>query len=1009
MLKIQGVKQREGLAAALLFLFFAALYAFTASPGIQFEDTSEFVLSAMSLGVSHPPGYPLYNLLGHLFQFIPAGDMAFSLTLMSALLSAAAVTVLFAACRRFGLGVAASAAGAILFGVSRTFWSQSVIQEVYSLNVIINAGLLWSVAVMLSSGGTAGFRSAALLIAVSAVNHYTTPAAFIPLIAALLITSRKRSPARVAQIVACAFAFAAILALYSAIPLRAAAAPLLNWRNPDNLGQFLLHIKRAQFGQWENQLAFDMTTYMKYLSSFVENLSLEFTAAFVFLAFFGAALLLAEKKKLFNSLLWLFTAQSVLILFYVRFHANEAMFSVARVFFIGAYLVLAILAAAGIDRLSRGAGRAGAAIAAVLILALLIPLKANFADCDMRRETISSEFGLQLFKNLRRDSLFLLQGSHFTAPSIYLRYGKNMRPDVTLLDSSGNILRSEIENMRGRFNWINMDLVVDRIVSDYSESRPFAMSFPRMFEGLERTISMRGPLFYRSDVRVCDKDARGWSKLYEKAINTTGHDYETRMLPSLMKARQAECEFMNGENGAGINLLRESSEWMPGSAHVALFAGQLAERYGYQSIALEYYEKALELCPTFTDAIVSKAQLFMEQLKASAPEKRSYIQPEELFEKALKISPNNMMASLSVANINYINGDFSKAETQYLKLLKEYPESVLVRNNLANVYMKMSQDEKSRTQFLAALSIDPDSSLTLMNFSSFYIGLGQLEEAKKLLQRLLANEPESAYGHYNLGLAFQGMGDYNTAIIHYRAAVKTAPVLQQGWENLILLLLDMKRYGEAADAAREMVEKGGPTVKTASEGLWGAVVKKMIAVDRKDDALREMDLMKKTGRESLVVFSVQMYMDLDMYDEAAETTRAMIAGSESKRAVSYEDLWGEVIKKMISAGHEDEALRELGYMRKVGREQMVFFVVQTLMDMKKYDEAAEVARDLVSRGVPLDAATSENLWSEVVTKMKADGLKADVIRELKLMEKTNSEALKKFAEKMKKDINKDNI
>lgn len=998
------------MVAAALFLFFAGLYSFTASPGIQFEDTSEFVLSAMSLGVSHPPGYPLYNLLGRLFQFIPAGGAAFMLTLASVFLSAASIAVLFAACRRFGMGVVASAAGAILFGVSRTFWSQSVIQEVYSLNTLINAGLLWCVAAMLTSGGRAGIRQAAILVALSAVNHYTTPVAFIPLIAVVAFAARRTSPIRISQIVACAFSLVAILIVYSAIPLRAAANPLLNWRNPDTLAQFLLHIKRAQFGQWENQLAFDMTTYMKYLSSFVENLSVEFTALFVFMAFFGAALLLAEKKKVFNSLLWLFIAQSVLILFYVRFHANEAMFSVARVFFIGAYLVASVFVAAGIDRLSREAGKVGGSvIAAALILLLVIPLKSNFKDCDLRRETISSELGAELFKNLRRDSLFLLQGSHFTAPSIYLRYAENKRPDVTLLDSSGNILRSEIESMRGRFNWINMDLVVDRIVSEYSDSRPFAMSFPRMFEGLERTISMRGPLYYRSDTRGCEKDARGWSALYEKAINMSGHDYETRMLPSLMKARQAECEFMNGEGGAGINLLRESTVLMPESAHVAMFAGQLAERYGYQSIALEYYEKSLELCPTFTDAIVSKAQLFMEQLKGAPPEKRSYIQPEELFLKALKISPNNMMAGLSVANINYINGDFAKAEAQYLKLLKDYPESVLVRNNLANVYMKMSKDEESRKQFLAALSIDPDSALTLMNFSSFYIGLGQFEDAKKLLMRLLFTEPDSAYGHYNLGLAYQGSGDYNTAITHYREAVKTAPVLQQGWENLILLLLEQGRFGEAADAAREMVDKAGPAAKIASEGLWGAVVKKMIAADRKEDALKEMALMRVTRKETLVVFTVHMYMELDMYDSAADTVRAMIAASEAKRAVSYEDLWGEVIKKMISAGHDDLALRELGYMKKVGGEQMSFFVAQTLMDMEKYDEAAEYARELVVRGAPLDAATSENLWSEVVTKMKDDGLTADVVRELKLMRKTNSEALKNFAEKMEKVINKDNI
>ena len=51
--------QAAGVAAALF-----ALYALTAPRTVALEDDGLFVLSSYFLGIEHPPGFPLFTLIG---------------------------------------------------------------------------------------------------------------------------------------------------------------------------------------------------------------------------------------------------------------------------------------------------------------------------------------------------------------------------------------------------------------------------------------------------------------------------------------------------------------------------------------------------------------------------------------------------------------------------------------------------------------------------------------------------------------------------------------------------------------------------------------------------------------------------------------------------------------------------------------------------------------------------------------------------------------------------------
>ncbi|MDE1171568.1 MAG: DUF2723 domain-containing protein [Verrucomicrobium sp.] len=191
-------------AGALVGLVTFALYLFTLAPSVTLEDSGEYTTAAVTLGVCHPPGYPLWTLLTHTFvSLFPFGNVAWRVNLFSALFGAlanAVVTGLVAHSTRWVLDghtpghkakdeglpnwlipLFASVTAGLTLGFSDVMWSQSVITEVYSLNAFLLAVTLclfyrW----MHEPAATKWLLRASLAYAVGMTNHYETLILVLP-------------------------------------------------------------------------------------------------------------------------------------------------------------------------------------------------------------------------------------------------------------------------------------------------------------------------------------------------------------------------------------------------------------------------------------------------------------------------------------------------------------------------------------------------------------------------------------------------------------------------------------------------------------------------------------------------------------------------------------------------------------------------------------------------------------------------------------------------------------
>jgi len=115
------------------------LYLLTLAPTISGEDSGEFITAAATLGIAHPPGYPLYCLLGHLFSWMPLGTPAWRINFMSAFFSAASISLAILTVIYLTRNRRAALMAGLMLACTRDLWSQSVVAEVYTLTLFVLA------------------------------------------------------------------------------------------------------------------------------------------------------------------------------------------------------------------------------------------------------------------------------------------------------------------------------------------------------------------------------------------------------------------------------------------------------------------------------------------------------------------------------------------------------------------------------------------------------------------------------------------------------------------------------------------------------------------------------------------------------------------------------------------------------------------------------------------------------------------------------------------------------
>jgi len=285
---------------------------------LTWGDAPELAASAWTLGVPHPTGYSFYMLAVHLCQWLPFGTVIFRAHLFSALCSALACAVLYAALRRLLEDVGAgdepltppSAMLAVMaYRLTPVVWDQSLAAEVYALFALEFALALYLLPWIIHRPRLA-LAPLAFLIDLLLVHHRLS--VFLILLILILFWVRVapvlsrwlRLPPCHIEITGTDFLFALFCAipplfLLFYFPLRAWKNPPIDWFDPETFSRWLQLVNGGQFND----------ILQRGIAAVFSRFHPAYAAAFFFLPLFcygiAAILIVRGWMVLFRKAIWL--------------------------------------------------------------------------------------------------------------------------------------------------------------------------------------------------------------------------------------------------------------------------------------------------------------------------------------------------------------------------------------------------------------------------------------------------------------------------------------------------------------------------------------------------------------------------------------------------------------------------------------------------------------------------------------------------------------------------------
>ena len=418
----------EFIFAALLSFILIPLYIYCLPPVLPpYRDSGEMACAAWTLGVAHQPGYPLYIISAKLFSLIPLGNPAWRLNLYSALAGLAGVFVFWRLAAAAFSPLAAFFA-ALLLGFNFTVRTVSSVPEMYSLNFLFAALLLFSA----SRSGARAVMLSAFLLGLGMANRMDLVLA-APAVLLLLWPSLKEG-GWLGLLKSAGFFFLGF-SLYLYLPFRSSGWPLFDWSHPADLATFVAVITRKSYGSTLDLISLNYATGELFLPG-LKYYALHLWENFSLALAFAAAGLWGEWK--FNrrrllALAALFIFSGPVFIFLANMPPNPHALAIVEPYYLLPDLAAAFWAAAGLYYLAGAFPQAfpGLVIAAAAASALVFY---NGAHGSYRRWLFAAEdFASDAMRAAPPGSALVAKKDVQLFSLWYLQTVRGLRPDLRVV------------------------------------------------------------------------------------------------------------------------------------------------------------------------------------------------------------------------------------------------------------------------------------------------------------------------------------------------------------------------------------------------------------------------------------------------------------------------------------------------------------------------------------------------------------------------------------------------
>ncbi len=473
---------------ALLLVNFAWLVR-TSANYVGFVDSGELAVACSTLGIAHPPGYPLYTLLGRLFCILHPGEVIQAVSFLSVVCGIGSAIFFFLTClilfgslrpgnRKSSLTLVAAATSGMLLLYSPQVWILSVTNEVYALHLLFLSAITFLVTRARFTPGRSDIRIFALIayiVGLSFCNHSST----VFVAAAIMLwviadRNLRRQFSRLATTAAIMLPIAISAYLY--LPIRASQSPLLNWGNPSTFENFIRHASGWQYRTWMFNKPFD-----EHISSMFDLIRMtvtEFPIALIIPALFGLIHLFRRDRILSACLLVILALNIVFAAGYTIPEIDTYLLPMIFIYALFCAVGIAALVDLAFHKLPRLPKIEAPVVVAVIFLLLgthLIVTGRSFADRS-RYDFVDKQTDM-LLASIEPNGIFLTTNWSFYSPLLYRQNIDKERLDITAID---------YELLRRSWYYDYIEAIDSALYRSIKEERERLIPQLRLFErGLE--------------------------------------------------------------------------------------------------------------------------------------------------------------------------------------------------------------------------------------------------------------------------------------------------------------------------------------------------------------------------------------------------------------------------------------------------------------------------------------------------------------------------------------------
>lgn len=771
----------------LIFFICWLIYLHTLTPTVGLHDSGEMITAAYILGIPHPPGYPLYCLVGKLWlSLLPIGNIAYRMNLASALCASLTCMMVYFICLKVSrdtkqvarstekktpgsmlyalCSILPPTVSALMLGFATTFWEQAVIAEKYTFNALFTTLLIfillkWAETMSIehgahsTEGNTPGLGLNAqrllylfaFLLGLSFTHHiqtiYLVPASIFFIIAVWWKKLRQEKQSlKIKSLypllpfysllkMLCLFILPLFLYLY--LPLRAIAHPDVNMGDPHTWQRFLEHIKAIQFGGYFElsicNLFYRLYTYLTQFFTY------QFTIYLIWFGLIGAFSLFKSQVRSFIFLSLILIITILYSLFYNIPNIQD--------YYLPAFIIFTICIGYGIQVLINIIYKKSSLLYVMCsifcLLLPLYPLIIHYNHNNRSQYYFATDLARNILSPMEEKSIIFLETDDTAFPIWYIHYVEKKNPKAILID---------VPFLAVHYDWYTRDL------NKKYPNLAFSFKFHDMLRIKTKELEkIRKERIY--NIIFNNFNSHTIYKLYDAELTQNYSLIPQGIFCKILKkdiSKEELCKQLDKNKGF-------------------LYRGILDERIFKD-------KRTQDIISRYTQTYYNIGSFYFKI--------NMYDKAMEKFTQALKIDSKHLNAHYALGMCYKYKGMHSKAITKFNEILTLAPDFANAYYGLGYVYHEEKKILEAINMYKKALALEAELHFVRLNLGVAYLEKGMLQEAIFEFNKLIEINPQDVNAYLNLGIAYTKNKEYQKAITIYQKVLQLVPNHPQALANL---------------------------------------------------------------------------------------------------------------------------------------------------------------------------------------------------------------------------------